>query len=711
MKLNNSNSVNKAILFSFIIPVYNAGDFLFETLDSINNQDFDLSKIEVIIVNDFSTDNRTNIIISELSKSNLYKNINIKIIENKENKWAAESRNIAARFAIGKFIVCLDSDDVIEIEFLKQTYLTFLAYPSASWVYPSVRKFGYKNQTDIAPNFNAKNLFLQNYLVITSPVKRTVWNKLKGQKTYNLINGINHYEDWDFWQRAIGKGYYGVPTKKVLFNYRQNVKSLVTRSEEEGTITSLIAYRNNWKSVFGFKKSQKNYDDYNKLFTESKSTINNIFRSFLNKLLKRNFSNINIFEAILFIVWPNKYIVKKSNPVNRFTKAHKMAGFIEGFSLDFDKNIPVSLEVNNSVLCTHFWWHIGGAENILLDFLKELKQKKFKILDIATSGSGNAGSLLKRFSKTADSQYVLDELAHGPYPRLLALWEIIKQEKPKIILNMSNPYLYILSPLIKKKLPNTIIYDLLHCEDYDDNGWFEAAYQYQNNIDKRIVTSHFWKDVLIKKYKEDSDKIEVIYNMIDYEGLSNMKFTRNELLVKNKIDPNKKIIGFLGRFEWQKRPDIFVKLVELMKSNIDFHFIMVGEGTLFEGLESKMKSLTNLTYLGATKNPETIYPMFDIAIFPSKYEGYPLVGIECAHIKLPIIASNIVGFSEQINNGKFGLLYDIKGDDEDAEAIKYLLINKYEEIIKLGKNGTNFINEFHNETIIKESINKVFSLN
>ena len=129
---------------------------------------------------------------------------------------------------------------------------------------------------------------------------------------------------------------------------------------------------------------------------------------------------------------------------------------------------------------------------------------------------------------------------------------------------------------------------------------------------------------------------------------------------------------------------------------------------MYSGLETKIKSLTNLTYLGATKNPETVYPMFDIAIFPSKYEGYPLVGIECAHIGLPIIASNIVGFREQINNGKFGLLYDINGDDEDVESIKNLLLTSYDELIKLGKNGTSFINEYHNEKIIKENIKNVF---
>src|SRR5690606_32031413 len=124
-------------------------------------------------------------------------------------------------------------------------------------------------------------------------------------------------------------------------------------------------------------------------------------------------------------------------------------------------------------------------------------------------------------------------------------------------LNMSNPLIYILSPLIKEKFPETIIHDLLHCEEFEDNGWFEAAYYYQSYIDKRIVTSQFWKDVLILKYAEKAEKITVIYNMIDYESFINEPKERNQKLLNYRIDSSKKIIGFLGRFHEQKMPSIF----------------------------------------------------------------------------------------------------------------------------------------------------------
>lgn len=698
------------IKFSFIVPVYNTGNYLFETLDSINNQTFDLNKVEVILVNDCSTDEHTNAIVKQIEESGRYKNLNLKVIQNHSNKWLAETRNIGARQAIGKYVVCLDSDDTIEPDFLELSSLTFAAYPNASWVYPSVRKFGYKNQTDEAPFYSAKNLFLQNYIVAVSPVKRTLWNELNGQRTLHLANGIKLYEDWDFWQRAIGKGAFGVPMKKVLFNYRQNISSLVTRSEEEGSLSSLLAYKNNWKSIFGIKKSQRAFQLINDKHTVNRSFVNRVFQKITQLTIKRKFANIKPKDLLLYLFWTSKFVEQKINPEVKYTKAHKMAGFIEGFRLDFDKNLPVCSVPSNQVLVTHFWWHVGGAENILLSYIKELKLKNRDVIDVVINGRGAAGVIKNEFGKYVKSQYALEDVAQGPYPMLLALWEIIKLEKPGIILNMSNPLLYILTPIIKDKFPNTIVYDLLHCEDYDDNGWFEAAYQFQPYIDKRVVTSDFWKEVLIRKYSERAEKIDVIHNMIDYDRFSKKTFTRNQLLEKYGVDTNKKIIGFLGRLQLQKRPDIFVKVAEIMQGNSDYHFVMAGDGDMYAGLADRIKRLSNLTYIGATKNPEQVFPMFDVAVFPSKYEGYPLVGIECAFIGLPFIAANIVGFREQVENGKVGMLYDIKGDEEDAESIKQILLNQYNDLIALGKNGPSFVNSYHNKEVIKADIQKVFGV-
>lgn len=91
--------------FSIIIPVFNSQDFLRKCVDSVLEQAFD--DIEIIIINDCSTDATNQICES-------YKdNSNIKIIFNKKNFGVGKSRNIGREISSGKFIIFLDSDDRI----------------------------------------------------------------------------------------------------------------------------------------------------------------------------------------------------------------------------------------------------------------------------------------------------------------------------------------------------------------------------------------------------------------------------------------------------------------------------------------------------------------------------------------------------------------------------------------------------------------------
>ena len=90
---------------SIVVPVYNVAPYLDETLDSAENQT--LKHIEIICINDGSTDNSL-----EILESHAAKNKRIKII-NQENKGASEARNVGLRAATGKYIYFLDSDDVM----------------------------------------------------------------------------------------------------------------------------------------------------------------------------------------------------------------------------------------------------------------------------------------------------------------------------------------------------------------------------------------------------------------------------------------------------------------------------------------------------------------------------------------------------------------------------------------------------------------------
>ena len=115
---------------SVIIPCYNADKYIQRCVNSIINQT--LTNIEIIIINDCSTDNSFNI-VNSLVKSDS----RIKLINNLSNIGQGKSRNIAIDYARGKYLTFIDADDYIYyknyfkdcIDFIVQTSSDILITP------------------------------------------------------------------------------------------------------------------------------------------------------------------------------------------------------------------------------------------------------------------------------------------------------------------------------------------------------------------------------------------------------------------------------------------------------------------------------------------------------------------------------------------------------------------------------------------------------
>ena len=99
-------------MISVIVPVYNVEKYLEECLDSIKNQTF--NDIEVILVNDGSTDNSQEICERYCSQDPRFHLIN------QENKGQSIARNRGVAESKGEFIVFIDSDDIVKIDLLEK---------------------------------------------------------------------------------------------------------------------------------------------------------------------------------------------------------------------------------------------------------------------------------------------------------------------------------------------------------------------------------------------------------------------------------------------------------------------------------------------------------------------------------------------------------------------------------------------------------------
>ena len=99
---------------SVIIPVYNHEKFVGRALRSILDQSLDNSRYEIIVVNDFSSDNSKEIISKYLDK--------IIYIENSNNQGLPRSLNTGIKKAKGKYMIRLDSDDYVNKKYLEFLY-------------------------------------------------------------------------------------------------------------------------------------------------------------------------------------------------------------------------------------------------------------------------------------------------------------------------------------------------------------------------------------------------------------------------------------------------------------------------------------------------------------------------------------------------------------------------------------------------------------
>lgn len=105
---------SKKSLISIVIPIYNAEQYLEECLQSVLCQTY--SNIEVICVNDGSTDNSLEILKKHKQEDNRI------VIVDKQNTGVSEARNTGLSYATGKYVMFVDSDDWIELNTCEEIF-------------------------------------------------------------------------------------------------------------------------------------------------------------------------------------------------------------------------------------------------------------------------------------------------------------------------------------------------------------------------------------------------------------------------------------------------------------------------------------------------------------------------------------------------------------------------------------------------------------
>lgn len=248
------------VKISIFLPIYNKEKYLKRSIGSIQNQT--LKEIEIIAVNDYSSDN------SLRTLQNLAKNDSrIKIINNKKNYGLLYSRAMGILNSKGEYIMNLDPDDELEgkdnLEFI---YKKISKYKADILSFATL--FKSKNETIIKcsnfhtilkqpkileSSFNYNNI-LDDYLIWNKLIKRKIF-----MKAYLLFKDKIYSEKWNFhedniWSLLINKlAKSMICTDKLIYIYYTNDDSFMFKREEIKDINDLIYRHEMFKKILSTK--------------------------------------------------------------------------------------------------------------------------------------------------------------------------------------------------------------------------------------------------------------------------------------------------------------------------------------------------------------------------------------------------------------------------------------------------------------------------
>ncbi len=211
--------------------------------------------------------------------------------------------------------------------------------------------------------------------------------------------------------------------------------------------------------------------------------------------------------------------------------------------------------------------------------------------------------------------------------------------------------------------------------------------------DKIIAVSEFTKNEIVKYYKTDPQKIEVVYNAVGEDFLQN-DYSGNELFeIRKKYNLPEEFILYIGTLQPRKNIPMLIRAFAGVKEkNPVIKLVLAGNRNAHNFDKNIDKEIERLKISGSIifpgfvdeKDKSALFQLAKAFVFPSLYEGFGIPILEAMSQKIPVLASDIPVHREIAVNG--ALYFNPSSIDETQEKLYNILVdeNLRKNLINLG---------------------------
>ena len=313
---------------------------------------------------------------------------------------------------------------------------------------------------------------------------------------------------------------------------------------------------------------------------------------------------------------------------------------------------------------------VGGAETMIESLTYALLKEGCDVLVVVLQPGETIIS--ERMRKHGATLIMMNKKPGMDLNLIGRLSKVMDKYRPDVI-HSHLPILHYVVPAAKRAGISNLVHTIHNMATKETKSRLKGAYYgrlYRNGDVVPVALTETTRDSLVDRYGISPYRVPVVANVID---LSQYRAERS-YDVGNVLE-----IVHIGRFEEAKNHSFIVDCASALKSRgVSARIHLYGVGSLMKEIKSRVedKNLADFViFHGLTSDVPNVLLEADAFIFPSLYEGMPMVIAEAMAAGLPIVASKNGGIPDMIEDGVSGLLLSLEVEDF-VSAISEISVNK-----------------------------------